>query len=109
MTHATTKPDEPWRRELHAFARKVCDRLQRDPRVLGIALGGSLARGTEWPHSDVEVGILVDERITELGHFNVLDRRGYEVFQLIRSKVAEQVKQAQSEPLTVNAWPIQMF
>lgn len=53
---------ESWRTELHNWANQYTKELAEKSGVLGVVIGGSLARGQEWRHSDLEVGILVGER-----------------------------------------------
>jgi hypothetical protein len=89
-----------WKRQLHLFAAGLCARLRQRPDVAGIAMGGSMARGAEWQHSDVEMAIVVRDRIANLGYFNVVDGRGVELFQFV---------QAQDDPNVVATWPIQMY
>jgi hypothetical protein len=98
-----------WKRQLHQFAGSVCKRLRQRPDVAGIAIGGSLARGVEWRHSDVEIGIVVRDRIADLGHFNVIDGRGVEVFQFVQAEWQEQLWLAHADPSVVAKWPIQMY
>ncbi|MCL4504558.1 MAG: hypothetical protein M1140_00840, partial [Chloroflexi bacterium] len=64
MTHneqpPAAAPAQHWRRELHSLADRVLRSFAERDDVHGVALGGSLARGMEWKHSDVEMVILVD-------------------------------------------------
>jgi Nucleotidyltransferase domain len=43
--------------ELEAFAPGLCERLALVRGVVGVALGGSRARGTQQPGSDFDIGI----------------------------------------------------
>ena len=98
-----------WKRQLHQFASDLCAEMRLRPEVSGIAIGGSLARGMEWRHSDVEVGIVVTEHIPDVGHFNVRERRGFEVFQFVESDWLEELRRARVDPTAVLQWPIQMY
>jgi hypothetical protein len=50
---------QAWRNELRAWADQCAAEYQNKDGVLGVAIGGSLARGQEWRHSDlVEKGDL---------------------------------------------------
>ena len=40
-------------------------------RSAGVLLGGSIARGEQWKHSDLELGLLVDEADPKIPYFNV--------------------------------------
>jgi hypothetical protein len=98
-----------WRRELHAWANGVLQSFVARPDVLGVALGGSLARGMEWKHSDIEMAIVVEERLSEFGYFNIYDGRGVEVFQFVAAEWRDRIAQAERDPLAVLDWPIQMY
>lgn len=51
---------------LHArFLDDALPRTQRDDRVLGVAVGGSLARGTADEHSDVDLVVVVADHAVE--------------------------------------------
>ena len=98
-----------WRTELHRFADDVLRSFAEREDVHGVALGGSLARGLEWKHSDVELAILVDRRLDEFGHFAVREGRGFEIFQFVEAELREQIDRAQTDPMAVLDWPIQMY
>jgi len=102
--------DESWRTELQNWANQYTKELAEKSGVLGVVIGGSLARGQEWRHSDLEVGILVEERDESLPYFNVNAGRGVEIIQLILSQIEEQIKQVEAEDTTpVANWPIQLW
>src|SRR5512137_2468948 len=98
-----------WRTELHRFADDVLRSFVERQDVAGVALGGSLARGLEWKHSDVELAILVERRLDEFGHFAVREGRGFEIFQFVETELREQIDRAQTAPTAVLDWPIQMY
>jgi hypothetical protein len=98
-----------WRTELHRFADDVLRSFVERGDVHGVALGGSLARGLEWKHSDIELAILVERRLDEFGHFAMWDSRGFEIFQFIEAELREQINGAQRDPTAVLDWPIQMY
>lgn len=100
---------EPWRRDLHRFADDIAAEFARRHDVLGVAIGGSIARGTEWLHSDVELGLLVESPLADVGYFHVVDRRGYEAIQLAAPKWREKIDRAEIDPLAVAGWPPQLF
>jgi len=97
-----------WRTELHRFADDVLRSFAERDDVHGVALGGSLARGLEWKHSDVELAIVVDQRLDEFGHFAVREGRGFEIFQFVETELREQIERAQTDLTAVLDWPIQM-
>jgi hypothetical protein len=98
-----------WRAELHAWADNVLQSFVLRDDVHGVALGGSLARGTEWKHSDIEMAILVEQRLPEFGYFNIFDGRGVEVFQFVEAEMRDWLAKAEQDPLAVVGWPIQMY
>ncbi len=98
-----------WRTELHRFAEGVLRSFADRADVRGVALGGSLARGLEWRHSDVEMAILVERRLEEFGHFAVHEGRGVEIFQFVADELGRQLDRARADPLAVLDWPIQMY
>jgi predicted nucleotidyltransferase len=98
-----------WRTELHRFADDVLRSFAEREDVHGVALGGSLARGLEWKHSDVELAILVDRRLDEFGHFAVREGRGFEIFQFVEAELRGQIDRAQTDPTAVLDWPIQIY
>lgn len=101
---------DAWRIQLRAWANKCAQKFSKRPDVLGVVIGGSLARGQEWRHSDLELGILVEKKDETLPHFNIVAGRGVEVFQLIRSQLEEQIGLVESGDLTpVVSWPIQFW
>jgi hypothetical protein len=73
---------QTWRDELRTWAQDCAGAFAERPGVLGVIMGGSLARGQEWRHSDLELGILVEVRDATLPYFNVMAGRGVEAIQL---------------------------
>jgi hypothetical protein len=98
-----------WRTDLHRFADDLLQSFAARADVRGVALGGSLARGMEWQHSDIEMAILVEQRLTDLGYFAVREGRGVEIIQLAADTLAQQIERARTDPLAVLDWPIQMY
>jgi len=73
-------------------------------------MGGSLARGQEWRHSDMEIGVLVDERDPQIPYFNINASRGVEVIQLERRELLEQMSLVDAGDLApLRKWPIQLW
>ena len=76
----------------------------------GVLLGGSIARGQQWAHSDLEAGLLVDVRDPSIPYFTVDSGRGVEVIQLVGPDLAKQLDEIGRGDLTaVSTWPIQMY
>jgi hypothetical protein len=88
--------------------QNVTEYFQREPEVLALLLGGSIAHGFESPNSDVDIMILVSDadhrkRLEENRvHFFNLDlctyEGGYVDGKYINPAFVEQVKQKGSEP-----------
>lgn len=101
---------QAWRTELRAWARNCAVDFQRRDGIVGTAVGGSLARGQEWRHSDLELGVLVEERDPSLPYFNIFQGRGVEAIQLVRRELEEQVSRVEQGDLTpLQNWPIQLW
>jgi predicted nucleotidyltransferase len=101
---------QAWRNELRAWANQCAVEFQNRSGVLGVAIGGSLARGQEWHHSDLELGILVEEKDPNIPYFNVIGERGVEAIQLVRRELEEQVNQVDKSDLSpMIKWPIQLW
>lgn len=76
----------------------------------GVLLGGSIARGQQWAHSDLEAGLLVDVADPSMPYFNVDSGRGVEVIQLVGPDLIKQLEEVEGGDLSaVSAWPIQMY
>ena len=101
---------EAWKQELRSWAQQVAEEFRARAGVLGVAIGGSLARGQEWRHSDLELGVLVAERDQTLPYFNIRQGRGVEGIQLVSPKLSEQVSQVEQGDLApLVTWPIQLW
>ena len=99
-----------WRNELRTWANRCANRYRKREGVLGVAIGGSLARGQEWRHSDLELGLLVEERDNQLPYFNIDAGRGVEAIQLVRRELEAQVEQVERGDLApILKWPIQLY
>src|ERR1700712_431444 len=76
----------------------------------GVLLGGSIARGQQWAHSDLEAGLLVEASDPSLAYFNVDGGRGVEIIQLVAPDIIQQLERVERGDLSpVSVWPIQMF
>ena len=101
---------EEWRLEIREWAQRVTHEFGQREGVVGVMIGGSIARGQEWPHSDLEMGLLVDDRIASIPYFNVIEGRGVEAIQVVRPKLEEQFQQIENGDLSpVAQWPIQLW
>lgn len=101
---------EIWRKELRDWAEDCAARFQTRPGVIGVIIGGSLARGQEWRHSDLELGLLFEEKDLSLPYFNIDSGCGVEAIQLVRRDIEEQAAAVESgnwHPLL--KWPIQLW
>lgn len=77
----------------------------------GVLMGGSIARGEQWLHSDLEAGVLAgDAASTALPYFNVDSGRGVEIIQLNPVELHGQVEAVEGGDLaSVATWPIQLY
>lgn len=95
-----------------AIERWAVDYLKRlsDGGTHGVLLGGSIARGQQWAHSDLEAGLLVETNDDSIPYFNVDSGRGVEVIQLVAPTLRKQLDDVEQGDLSaVATWPIQMF
>src|ERR1022692_2707296 len=94
---------------IECWAVGYLDRLS-DAGRRGVLMGGSIARGQQWAHSDLEAGLLVDARDPAISYFNVDSGRGVEVIQLVAPDLTKQLAAVGGGDLTaVSTWPIQMY
>ena len=99
-----------WRQELKTWAQAYASVAIQREGILGAAIGGSLARGQEWRHSDLELGVLVEQYIPTLPYFNIDSGRGVELIQMARGDLEDQVRRVEGGDLTpVQLWPIQLW
>jgi hypothetical protein len=98
-----------WKKSLYQFARRVAEQLAADPNVVGVAFGGSVARGDVWKHSDLEIGIIVRKKIEGLQHFGTREDRGVETFQFVAAELEEQLDGIEVGKTDVTRFPIQMY
>lgn len=76
----------------------------------GVLLGGSIARGQQWAHSDLEAGLLVEAPDPSLSYFNVDAGRGVEIIQLVGPELTKQLEEVERGELTaISKWPIQLY
>jgi hypothetical protein len=83
---------QTWRNELRTWGNQYASALAKREGVLGVIMGGSLARGQEWRHSDLELGTLLAKANPDLPYFNIDSGRGVEMIQLAQDELAEQIR-----------------
>ncbi|MFC0212966.1 hypothetical protein ACFFK0_10960 [Paenibacillus chartarius] len=98
-----------WKSKLYDTARTIAEPFKSDSRVLGVAFGGSLGRGVAWKHSDLELCLLVEEKIEEYGHFNVIEGMGVEIFQFPRSQIERFLAEFVEPDVSVLDFRIQIY
>lgn len=99
-----------WRDVLLEWAEGYAGRLAADLGRGGVVIGGSIARDQSWEHSDLEVGVLVDELDPQVPHFGTDAGRGVETFQLRRPDLKRQLERVRGGDLEpVAGWPIQLW
>jgi hypothetical protein len=101
---------ESWRIRIREWADAVAKSYAEDAGILGVMIGGSIARGQEWEHSDLEMGILVESRRDDIPYFNVQGDRGVEILQLEYRDLCRQIENIEKGDLSeVVKWPIQLW
>jgi len=101
---------ENWKVQLQDWANQYANQLMSESGILGVVIGGSIARGQEWHHSDLELGVLLEERNESIPYFNVNAGRGVEIIQLILPQIEAQINQVEAGDITpVAIWPIQLW
>jgi hypothetical protein len=101
---------ENWRVQLQNWANQYAHEFASKPGILGVVIGGSIARGQEWRHSDLELGVLVEEKVESIPYFNVNAGRGVEVIQLTLPQLEAEIKQVDAGDITpIATWPIQLW
>lgn len=99
-----------WKKDMRAWAVQAAEAFAARSGVMGVLIGGSLGRGQEWRHSDLELGLLVDAQSSDLLPLNVFQGRGVEVLQLVRADLETQLIQAENGEIgPVVRWPIQFY
>lgn len=101
---------QSWRKELRTWANECASGFVNRNGILGVVMGGSLARGQEWRHSDLEIGVLVEEKDPQLSYFNIHAGRGVEIIQLGRRELEEQIGLVEAGDWSpLHKWPIQLW
>lgn len=94
---------------IERWALSYLERLSNGGRR-SVLLGGSIARGQQWAHSDLEAGLLIGADDLPIPYFNVDSGRGVEVIQLEENALLAQLDQVDAGQLAVVAdWPIQLY
>ena len=105
--HANT---DSWRSEIERWAYDYAERLAVGLGREGVAIGGSIARGQHWQHSDLEIGILVDQADPTVTHFSADSGRGVEIFQLESERLASELAKVEGGDLApIGGWPLQLW
>lgn len=98
-----------WKSTLEMWALDYCRRLAADGHA-GVILGGSIARGQQWEHSDLEVGYLRSAAEDKLTYFAIDSGRGVERISLEYESLESQVAAVEAgDPSSVAGWPIQLY
>ena len=76
-----------WKANIYNTAKDIASKYKQIDGVKGVAIGGSIARGTVWKHSDLELCLLVDNKIEGLDYFQVINGLGVEIIQIEESQM----------------------
>jgi len=81
------------------------------PGIVAVFIGGSIAQGTAWKYSDLELGLLVEQRFDDIAMFNLIDGMGVEIHQIEQHKVVEFLDEYNSSGdfVGVKKFPIQFY
>ena len=100
-----------WKAKIYKTAYQVAEEFSKKDWVKGVAIGGSVARGTVWMHSDLELCLLVDEKNNDIAYFNYIDGLGVELIQLERAKIEAFVSEYEEHGGfgDIVGFPLQMY
>ena len=100
-----------WKSQIYKTAYRTAADFAKKDWVLGVAIGGSVARGTVWKHSDLELCLLVNKKNTDADYFNYIDGLGVELIQLecanIEAFISEHERSGQFDDIV--SYPLQMY
>ncbi len=98
-----------WKTKIYQSAHTVAKSFEDDKRVVGVAFGGSVAKNMVWKHSDLELCIVVNERIEDYEYFNFIEGMGVEIIQIEKSKIQEFIEGFTQPDEKVLSFPIQIY
>ncbi|MBD2844814.1 hypothetical protein IDH44_06390 [Paenibacillus sp. IB182496] len=101
-----------WKTRIHTTATEIARTYAADPRVLGVAIGGSIGRNRTWRHSDLELIVLVEAQLADFSYFNYVSGIGVEVIQLTVEQTTQYARTAPGSEEAAReaaAFPIQAY
>ncbi|WP_141504848.1 nucleotidyltransferase domain-containing protein [Paenibacillus luteus] len=98
-----------WKQQLYDSANRVANQFKDYPGIVSVAIGGSLARGMAWKHSDLELCVIVDQHLQELQYFNYMENMGVEIIQIKKQQVEEFLAGEGLPKEAVLQFPIQIY
>ncbi|MCS7464418.1 nucleotidyltransferase domain-containing protein [Paenibacillus doosanensis] len=98
-----------WKAQLVQTANRIAGSFRGHPNVAAVAIGGSIGRGQMWKHSDLELCLVVEQRMDQYQHFNYIDDMGVEIIQITRSRMAEFIRGFRQPDKSLLAFPIQIY
>lgn len=105
-----TATEPAWKADLEDWALGYCARMMASDGHAGVILGGSIARGQQWEHSDLELGYLRSADTAPIDYFATDSGRGVERIPLTREDLERDLPLVEGgDPLPVASWPIQLF
>ncbi len=78
-----------WKTQIYESAKKIAKEMQDEDFVSAVAFGGSVARGTVWRHSDLELCLLVNRYEPGLQYFGYKHGMGVEHIQILKQRVLD--------------------
>ncbi len=78
-----------WKTQIVQSAQTIADEMKNEDYVSAVAFGGSVARGTVWRHSDLELCLLVEQYEPKLQYFGYKHGMGVEHIQILKQRVLD--------------------
>ena len=98
-----------WKTEIYKNAYAIAGEFIDNPDVVAVAIGGSIAKGTVWKHSDVELCLIVKRTISKFQYFNFIKGMGVEVIQILEEQIMEFLKSFDKPDISILQFPIQIY
>ncbi|GLX68462.1 nucleotidyltransferase domain-containing protein [Paenibacillus glycanilyticus] len=98
-----------WKQQLYESVNRIATQYVDHPGILGVAIGGSVARGMAWKYSDLELCVVVEDYLQDLDYFNYLNNIGVEIIQIKKQNIQEFLADGDSLMNNVLQFPIQIY
>lgn len=98
-----------WKSKIYNTAVEIAKQFIGTPKVVAVAIGGSIGRGATWKHSDLELCLVVEERLESFPYFNYMNDMGVEIIQIPLSRMNNFIDQFQPPDRGMLKFPIQIY